>query len=154
MTDLGPKDGVSLRLTSDARNLRVVRALVRAYAEDVAGFDERRAGQITLAADEGCANVIRHCYGGRSDGLMELALSLEDHPEAGRRLVIRLRDYGPRVERETLGPPAQPRPTTPGGLGLLLIHEIMDSVELVHEGDVGNVLVLSAACPTAEGADS
>ena len=139
------QDQIQLRFTSDPRLLCVARASVRRFVE-LAGFSGKRAEDIVLAVDESLTNVIRHCYGGRANEAIVLDLSLEAG-EPGR-LLIRLRDFGPTVPAESLEPPVAKDVEKPGGLGLRLIHEVMDSVELQACTPVGNELILGIARPS------
>jgi anti-sigma regulatory factor (Ser/Thr protein kinase) len=143
--DFGP-DQVQLRFTSDPRLLCVARASVRRFVE-LAGFAGKQAEDLVLAVDESLTNVIRHCYGGRTNQPIELDLAL-GLPEDGS-LVVRLRDFGPKAPPELLAPPVDTDPETPGGLGLRLIHDVMDSVELRDGPEGGNELVLTIARPSS-----
>ena len=147
MGDDGRRDHVSLRFRSDPRLLCVARSAVRRFAS-LAGFGDRAAEEIVLAVDESLTNVIRHCYAGRTDEPLELDLWLEEAPAT--TLAVRIRDFGPRIDPKLLRPPAAKDLETPGGLGLSLIHRVMDSVALGagrEEEGGGNVLVLRTACP-------
>jgi anti-sigma regulatory factor (Ser/Thr protein kinase) len=144
----GARDTVSLRFRSEPRLLCVARAAVRRHAE-LAGLPERRVEAVVLAVDEGLTNVIRHCYGGRTDEPIELDLALEGADPA--ELVIRIRDFGPGVSEDCLRPPAEKDPHCPGGLGLRLIHEVMDSVRLERPPEGGNALILRLACRSEDG---
>src|SRR5580692_6116696 len=62
---------VSFAMASDVRYLPVVRGAVGALTAAI-GWDEAECRAIVLALDEAVANIIRHAYGGRSDGLIEL----------------------------------------------------------------------------------
>lgn len=141
--ELGP-DQVQLRFTSDPRLLCVARASVRRFVE-VAGFAGKQAEDLVLAVDESLTNVIRHCYGGRPDEPIELDLGLDS--EGAGALVVRIRDFGPSVPAELLEPPAEKDLEEPGGLGLRLIHEVMDSVQLNAVAEGGNELVLTVTRP-------
>ena len=146
MSELGHGDVVSLEVTSHPRNLCLVRTMVRAFAE-LAGFGGRQLDRIALAVDEACANVIRHAYGGREDGDMTVTCAVEPD-EAGRAtLVVRLLDHGLPTQAPPL-PRAHGSDLLPGGLGLRLMHDIMDLVSFGRAEDGGNLLVLALRCPS------
>lgn len=146
MGRLADHDEVTLDLRSDPRSLCLVRAVVGRFVH-LAGFDDRRTHAITLAVDEGCANMIRHSYRGRDDGEIRVTLSVRPDGAGGRRLVIRLRDRGEPADPELVRAPRPADPRRPGGLGLHLMHDAVDSVEpLPCDGD-GNVIELRVACP-------
>ena len=110
------------RFAARAGELRAVRDAVReaALAE---GCAPECAGDIVMAVDEACQNIIRHAYAGRSDG--EIVIEIE---RAGAELVVSLRDFAPPID------PARVRPRDlddlrPGGLGTHLIREVMDDAD-------------------------
>ena len=138
MKDSALGHGVTVRLRSDPALLCLTRAVVRGCGL-LAGFDDSVVHRLTLAVDEACTNVIRHCYAGRTDQLLDLTCRFEP---GERRLRIELRDEGPRVDPASLRPKPCADEPTPGGLGLHLIHDIMDTVELRPCAEGGNVLLL------------
>ena len=138
-------DAVSLRLRSDPRYLCLVRAMVRSFGS-LAGFDDGGTYRITLAVDEGCANIIRHAYGGRPDGEMEVSCELRESG-ADRSLVIRLLDRGKPVDLQRVTTRERRDPMLPGGLGLHFMYDIMDTVDFLTEEDGANVVQLCLACP-------
>lgn len=149
--DLDPASLVSLKLRSDPRMLAVVRAVVRSFGA-VAGFDEARVAAIALAVDEGCANIIRHAYGGRTDGDVEMTCGLSRREDGSTRLIVRLHDRGQPAPRECVEQPCRHKDLNePGGLGVRLIHEVMDGVEFEPSDDEGNTLLMWVACPAVPG---
>lgn len=124
---------VKFVLPSDPRYLPVVRGAIGPLAAAV-GWDESECRAITLAVDEALANVIRHSYHNRSDGLIELEcrermdgleFTLLDHGQAPDRSKICAREIGC---------------DQPGGLGTHIIKGVMDTVS--YEKSVeGNRLV-------------
>ena len=144
MSALRAGDAVSLVLKSDPRYLCLVRAMVRSFGS-LCGFDDGLTHRITLAVDEGCTNIIRHAYGGRSDGEIEVSCALEEDGPV-RRLVVRLVDSGLPIDRARAR--AARDPLVPGGLGLQLMGDIMDTVRFLTRDDGRNLLELALACPT------
>ena len=138
---------ISLRLRSDPRYLALIRSLVRGVGA-LAGFDDSGSNALALAVDESCTNIIRHAYGGRTDGKIELSFLIQPDANGARVLVIRLRDYGTPAPAQCSAALAPKDPLKPGGLGLHLIRCIMDSVEFDHTPARGNLLQMSIACPT------
>jgi len=115
--------GMSLKLEiqSDPQVLSVVRSAVQQLAA-VAGFADRDCRLITLAVDEAMANIIRHAYSNRTDQPITLTCERKDN-----RLEFVLVDHGKAV------PPDKIRGRSfedvrPGGLGVHLIAQIMDTV--------------------------
>lgn len=104
-------------------HLRAISAFVMDAIKD-APFDSRQRYAIDLAVDEACSNVIDHAYGGEDQGEIRIMLELN---EAG--LTITIQDDGAPFDP---GCVAEPDLTSPletrceRGLGVYLIHEVMD----------------------------
>jgi anti-sigma regulatory factor (Ser/Thr protein kinase) len=122
-------------LASDARYLPVVRSTVSALTAAI-GWDESDCRAITLALDEAVANVIRHGYHNRPDGVIELRcrgntdgleVTMLDHGDAPDSARICAREVGSDQV---------------GGLGTHIIRDVMDSVAY-HLGGSGNLFVAS-----------
>ena len=78
--------------------------------------------EMVLAIDEACQNIIRHVYPGVRDGQAELEIICKDG-----LLEFRLQDFGPTSDKDKIKP-KRPKKLRPGGLGVFLMHEIMDEV--------------------------
>lgn len=111
-----------------------------AGAAKQAGFDECAVYQVQLAVDEACSNIIEHAYGGEGAGVIECTFRVR-----GDDLTVVLRDTGEPFDPESV---PEPDLTTDleardeGGLGLYLIHRIMDKVEFNFGSEGGNVLTM------------
>ncbi|TQV86093.1 ATP-binding protein [Exilibacterium tricleocarpae] len=118
---------------------------VREQVRDICiqlGYPSTDTDCITLAIDEACANVIRHAYKDRTDGRFILEIYRDDG-----MVVFKLQDFADPVDRDCLQPPAE-NLREPGGLGLLLIHKVMDSVTLLPPPpNVGNLLEMRKKLP-------
>ena len=136
---------IRIQLSSDPRYLRLVRTLVRSVCA-LAGFDDARAHGVTLAVDEALANVIRHAYGGRTDGEVEITFRLSGVPPA-RKLTVCVLDRGVPPEPDRVACTAAPDVSLPGGLGLHFIRGVMDTVEFRPCESGGNLLELGVLCP-------
>ncbi|MSQ91016.1 MAG: ATP-binding protein [Phycisphaerales bacterium] len=111
---------ISIRLFSDPQLLAPIRALMDAFAKGV-GFSEKTRGLLTLALDEALANVIRHGYEERKEGLIWINFWRLREP-GGIRVV--LEDLGRSVDPALI----QSRnldDVRPGGLGVHIIKETM-----------------------------
>jgi len=130
-------DELELRFPSDPRYVATARAFVEQAAR-TAGLAEQDAARIVLAIGEAVSNVIRHCYEGRSD--WDILLTVVIRPD---RLELHLQDFGRRVRPEELHS-EEPSSTEvrPGGLGLHIIHEVMDEVDLSFISGTGNRLTM------------
>lgn len=120
-------------LTSDARYLPVVRGTISALTAAI-GWDDSDCRAITLALDEAIANIIRHAYHSRPDGVIELQcrgnedgleVTMLDHGDAPESAKICAREVGSDQV---------------GGLGTHIIRDVMDSVAY-QRTESGNLFV-------------
>ncbi len=112
--------------------------LVSSYALTI-GFDKPQAYACSLAVAEVCENIIRHGYGCESD--QSIIMTLAAHDDGG--LIIQLCDNAPSFNA-SLKPEQLPwvKEDPPvGGLGLHIIHRVMDQICYRRENDQ-NVLDL------------
>lgn len=99
---------------------------------------EKNRTKLVLAVDEACTNIIRHAYGGRGGPAMVHCW------KAGNELQFRLTDFGCGLMPKF---PASPPPTAgrleelrPGGLGLVILREVMDEVRY-ETGSTGGCIL-------------
>jgi anti-sigma regulatory factor (Ser/Thr protein kinase) len=126
------KNGLLLKLElhSDPKLLSAVRGALERLTE-VLGLSAPECRSVTRAVDEALTNIIRHCYRGQQDQPIKVICSHIQRrgaigPDEG--LEILLCDRGPAVDPARL----RSRPLDeirPGGLGLHLIRQSMDTVE-------------------------
>ena len=117
-----------------AEALHEVRGVV-SQACEACGCSHALATDLIIAVGEACQNVVRHAYKDTQDG----EATLEIHCKGGI-IEFRLQDSAPLVDRDKLKP-EWPEDPGSGGMGICLIHDIMDEVEYlpVHSGQ-GNLL--------------
>jgi serine/threonine-protein kinase RsbW len=119
-----------VQLLSNPLVLCGVRGAVSPIASAL-GFAEEDCRLITLAVDEAITNIIRHAYGGKQEGSIEIEFN-QLHGANGEKpgLEIVLLDRGTEPEPGALKglPPGELRS---GGLGLHFMRQSMDTV--VHE---------------------
>ncbi|KAA3630483.1 MAG: ATP-binding protein [Proteobacteria bacterium] len=134
---------LTLRVPAEAAALKVVREQLQNALEGT-GVDGDTRHQLVVAVNEACMNVIQHAYGAQRSGDMVLMLERESG-----WLTFRIIDFAPTVDTSTL----QPRDLSevrPGGLGLSLIHKIMDEIRYpAPPPDGGNVLEMRKRYPPA-----
>ena len=139
---LGPDQSMDIRILSTACHLPVVRAAMEKVCE-LAGFDKDTAGQVVLSVDEALANIIRHAYDNAADQPIEISIQVIGPPPE-RALRVRLRDYGKVVDPAAIRP-RDLEDVRPGGLGVHIIRECMDSMEYSPAEGGGTVLTLTKA---------
>ena len=133
----------SLRILSATRNLGKVRRFVARHAREV-GFSDQVVEQVTLAVDEACSNVIRHAYGGRKNGPVDIAVIVE--PEV---FTVAIRDEGRAFEPGKYQSPdlnRSIRNRRPGGFGIYMMRKLMDEVQY-HSDGLHNEVRLSKTRP-------
>ena len=117
---------VEAKFNSDAAHLAPVRTAIESLCAE-AGFDAKATCEVGLVVNEAVANIIRHAYGSASDMPIHLRAELNGTgPESA--IEITVRDWGSGKCPADLAkhPPADP--LTPGGLGLVCMHNMMDQV--------------------------
>ena len=112
---------LKVSLPSDPRYLAVMRGAVGPLAA-VIGWDEADCQAITMALDEALANVMRHAYHDRTDGVIEVECR-----ESADGLEISLWDQGDPVDKSKICA-RQVGCDLPGGLGTHIIKDVMDTV--------------------------
>lgn len=140
-----PDRDVHVTVRSDPKLLASIRSLVRGWVESWE-VDSRTADDVVLAVDEACTNAIRHAYGGRRDGCVELTLRAESD-----YLEFQVSDQGlpcppERATRRELRPP-NIDDLQPGGLGIQLIHEVFDEVDFCPGEGGGNCVTMKLKRP-------
>lgn len=133
-------EALELRFTSEMTQLKGVREAVRAWAE-AGGWTADRVADIVLAVDEALTNVIRHGYQGRTGQPIELRCRDLRDAVGGVGPEIVIRDWGRQVPLEEIcGRDLDD--LRPGGLGVHLIRNLMDSAEFSHADGGGMRLVM------------
>ncbi len=127
--------GIRVTIPSEVRFLGPIRIMID-EACGISGLTEEDRAEVQIAVQEGCANVIRHCY--KSEAGKRIDLRVSFFKEA---LEIRVDDYGTFVD------PAQIRgreleDVRPGGLGVHLMRKSMDEVRYAKNAWGGTTLTL------------
>lgn len=127
------------RFSADFKNLDSIRDFVGDIAEK-AGFSGREIYSVQLATDEACSNVIEHAYKGLPGGSIDISCETGD----GMIAVI-VHDHGKvfdmsRVRKPNLSRELSEREV--GGLGVYLMHNLMDEVHFSSSKKTGNTLTM------------
>jgi anti-sigma B factor antagonist/serine/threonine-protein kinase RsbW len=128
----------TLHITATLDNLATIRRFVTDTAADL-GVNQTMISRLELAVDEVATNIICHGYREQS-GTIEIELSRQ-----GETLAIYVRDQAPSFDPTAVSPPdlTQSLHTRePGGLGIYITKQVMDTVthRLLPQG--GNELIL------------
>src|SRR5262249_15509961 len=123
---------VVLRIDSRLENVEPVGRAVRAMCIG-AGLPVRESGHVELALVEAVNNVIRHAYAGEPGHLGEIALTL-----GAEAFTLEISDDGRPMPRRAAPKldfdPSDVAALPEGGMGLYLIHSVMDHVEFRRDG--------------------
>lgn len=108
------------------------------------GFPDPDINSIVLAVDEACANVIRYGYKYCNNGSVKLQIFAADG-----EAVFHIIDQCPEIcEADITAKPVVDE--QPGGLGLHIIHQVMDRVHLIEGNASGNTLEMRKQLPLKE----
>ena len=121
---------MKLELQSNPEMLCVVRGALGQLTEKL-GFPAAECRAVVLAVDEALTNIIRHAYCGSQGRPIELFLSrvqLRRNGASREALEIVVVDRGAKIDDKKLCGRSL-EDVKPGGLGLHLIRESMDTVE-------------------------
>jgi len=124
-----------LALYSNPKWLSVVRGAVERLVETL-GFPPVQCRSVIRAVDEALSNVMRHSYGNRLDQPIAMYFRKarrQYEGEVQEGLEILLCDRGPAVDATKFHGRALDR-IRPGGLGLHLVRQAMDTVEFTRKG--------------------
>jgi anti-sigma regulatory factor (Ser/Thr protein kinase) len=138
-----------MKLYSNPRSFSAVRGAVERLAETL-GFPAVQSRSITRATDETLTNIVRHSYGNRLDQPIVMYFrrtQRRNHGEVERGLEILVCDRGPAVDPNKLrGRPLEE--IRPGGLGLHLIRQAMDTVEFTRRGPTNQIRLVEYLAKT------
>jgi serine/threonine-protein kinase RsbW len=125
--------------SADFQNLDSIRDFVGKAAEQ-AGFSEKEVYSVQLAVDEACSNIIEHAYDGIPDGRIEISCEIE----AGQITVV-IHDHGKEFDMSRVRKPNLSRDLNDreiGGLGVYLMHKLMNEVTFSSSKKHGNTLTM------------
>ena len=122
---------INLTIPAKAEYITLGRLALTALAR-ARDFPEETLADLKLALTEACSNSVRHAYG-PDDGIVELLYEL--WPD---RLIVEVSDEGsgfePPSELEEMGDFGE------GGLGIAIIREIVDELEISEKSGGGSRL--------------
>lgn len=140
-----------LALYSNPRLLPAVRGAVERLTETL-GFSAVQCRSVTRAVDEALTNIVRHAYGNRFDKPIAMYFRRTQRRHQGEvqhGLEILLCDHGAEVDASKLkGRPLEE--IRPGGLGLHLIHQAMDTVEFTRKGPTNRLRLVKYLAPASD----
>lgn len=129
------KERVRIDIPSHPKYLSVVRDVTERLGT-VYGMDRRLRGDIKLAIDEACSNVIKHSYKGDTSKKIRLIYEIN-----GELFKVIIDDSGVKADIKSLKG-RNLDDVRPGGLGIHFIRKIFDVFRLDETKKRGNRLVL------------
>lgn len=112
-------------IDASTKNLAEVRNFVAEHAVSH-GFDKQQIADIRLAVDEAITNIIKHAYQQDDSKTIDIEITLEENS-----ICIQLQDTGKKFRMNKYSEPdieKKIKERKRGGMGLYLIHSLMDSV--------------------------
>ncbi|WP_139995713.1 anti-sigma B factor RsbW [Paenibacillus paridis] len=123
-----------IRLTIPARAefIDVVRLTLFGIANK-AGFSYEEIEDMKVAVTEACTNVVLHAYSNAQPGVVDIRFEIEE-----KGISIRIKDEGTSFKYEPASKSAslhdkELNEISAGGLGLFMMHALMDKVEVFSE---------------------
>ena len=127
--------------TSCPNQLTDIRKSITKACQQLA-YPEEDINTIVLAIDEACTNIMRYAYKNCTDGEILIEVATDD-----RQVIFRLHDHASKVSKDCIKIKPSSR-LTPGGLGVMLMQQVMDSVDFIHTDNCpGNILEMKKDLP-------
>jgi serine/threonine-protein kinase RsbW len=124
-TDKKKSKEKELLIKSRTENLTTVRDFISSAIEEV-NTPQDVAGDIVLAVDEACTNIIKHAYKFFPDGDINIKLRYSE-----KKITVKITDHGSPFSPETVPTPDLQKyfeEKRVGGLGMYLMKSLMDDV--------------------------
>jgi serine/threonine-protein kinase RsbW len=128
------------KFLADFKNLDSIRKLVGEVAEQ-AGFSCNEIYSIQLATDEACSNVIEHAYAGLPQGVIDISCHADDE-----QITVVIHDHGKQFDMSRVPKPNLSKKLSEreeGGLGVFLMHKLMDEIHFSSSKKSGNTLTMT-----------
>ncbi|MBT8401841.1 MAG: ATP-binding protein [Rhodothermia bacterium] len=122
----------TLTIPSSTRYLEDVRRFVEQHAIE-ANFETKDVGELKIAVDEACSNVIEHAYRGNDENDIDVDIIVK--PD---RFTVRIRDRGRSFEQSEYEEPnifEFANQGRAGGFGVQIMRRLMDHVEYRKRGN-------------------
>jgi len=116
---------IHLNVTSHPENLKHIRTLI-ADITSTTSLSKEDLGNVILAVDEACSNIIKHSYKNDYNQKIDLTIRLETD-----FLTVSIVDYGIKFDITSIET-RDINEIKPGGLGIYIINRVMDTVEYSH----------------------
>lgn len=134
------RDTIEMKIPCDSRFLSIVRLTV-AGAAARAGLAVNEVDDLKVATSEACTNVLEHAYQGQPESACP-SIMIRLHVKEGE-LRVEVEDCGSGFDPKRL-PKVDPeqRVKEEGGLGIYLMHSLMDEVKIESAPGSGTKVTL------------
>lgn len=134
------RDTIEMKIPCDSRFLSVVRLTI-AGAAARAGLAISEVDDLKVATSEACTNVLEHAYHDQPDSACS-SIMIRMHVKEGE-LRVEIEDSGSGFDPKRL-PKVDPeqRVRDEGGLGIYLMHSLMDEVKIESAPGSGTKVTL------------
>ncbi len=125
-------------IDASTKNLAEVRDFVDEHAKNH-GFNKQQIADIRLAVDEAITNIIKHAYQQDDSRSIDIEVTLEENS-----ICIQLQDTGKRFRMNKYSEPdieKKIKERKRGGMGLFLIHSLMDSVTYTSNNGLNEMVM-------------
>ncbi len=115
-----------LLIKSRTENLTTVRDFISSVVKEV-NIPQDIAGDVVLAVDEACTNIIKHAYKFFPDGDINIKIKCSQ-----KKITVEITDHGAPFSPDTVPTPDLKKyfeEKRVGGLGMYLMKSLMDNVE-------------------------
>jgi len=126
---------VTVKVLSHTKYLCLIREVTARFCS-ICGLDEEVTGNIRLAVDEACSNVIKHAYLGDTSRRIVVKYAVSK-----KEIRVVIEDSGKKTLPEMLKG-RDLNEVRPGGLGVHFIRRVFDQVTLDPKKKRGNRLLL------------
>ena len=132
---------LELKVPCDPQYISVVRLIVAGMGAQ-AGLTMDDIDDMKVAVSEACTNTIDHAFGDEESGSPPEPIVIRFSPRAGE-LRVEVEDVGQGFEPERVKPDLSQPPLMEGGLGLYLIHQLSDSVQVQSAPGSGTKVIMT-----------
>ena len=132
---------VELRIPCDAKYIAVARLVVAGVGSRV-GLNMDEIDDLKVAVSEACTNVIEHAFAAcdTREGPAFIALRFVPRENA---LQVEVEDYGAGFDSDQIQAPSLSQPAVDQGLGLYLIGQLTDEVEVQSASGSGTKVIMT-----------
>lgn len=125
-------DDIELIVPCKPEYVRTVRAIIEDLADSVP-LSREAIEEVKVAASEAVANIVRHAY----DASTEPEPVVVKCSVASGKLIVEIIDRGVGFKVPADGPAPKPDISKEGGMGILLIRNLMDKVDYWSQPNLG-----------------